>query len=75
LSALSAAGAAVESDDDDMKIPLPFIVVTTSTDTVVTCEMDERRHDVRFEFSDAFELSDDAEVMLRAALTAVMRPR
>ena len=38
-----------------------------NTDQAVSCEMDEPRHDVRFEFSDAFELTDDAEVLLNLA--------
>jgi len=34
--------------------------------------MDEPRHDVRFEFSDAFELTDDAEVLLGFGCSALL---
>jgi len=60
-----------DEDDDDVKIALPFIVITTSKDTAVACDMDEPRSSVKFEFSDAFEVHDDATVLGRLGLGTV----
>jgi hypothetical protein len=55
-------------DDAQTKLALPFIVITTGVDTMVQCEMTESRNEVSFQFSDTFEINDDAEVLKRLGL-------
>ncbi|CAM9614508.1 unnamed protein product, partial [Choristocarpus tenellus] len=52
---------------------MPFIVVSTSSNTVIQCEMAENRADVFFNFRQAcalhqFEIADDHEVLKRLGL-------
>jgi len=49
-------------------IPLPFIVVNTSNDAVIQCEMAPDRSDVMFDFSMPFEINDDNEILKRIGL-------
>mmetsp|Transcript_22345 Transcript_22345/g.29233 ORF Transcript_22345/g.29233 Transcript_22345/m.29233 type:complete len:379 (+) Transcript_22345:58-1194(+) len=54
-----------KSPDIHTKIPLPFIVISTSSNTIIQCEMSEDRSDVFFNFSAAFEIKDDNEILKR----------
>jgi len=54
-----------EESEMHTKIPLPFIVVSTSSSTIIQCEMSEDRSDVFFNFSAAFEIKDDNEILKR----------
>jgi len=53
---------------DQEKIPLPFIVVNTSSQTVIQCDMGPDRTDVFFNFSKPFEINDDNEILKRIGL-------
>lgn len=53
---------------DEGRIFLPFIVVNTSKDTVIQCEMSEDRQDIFFNFSQPFEINDDTEILRRLDL-------
>ncbi|KAJ0412827.1 hypothetical protein ATCC90586_002457 [Pythium insidiosum] len=53
---------------DEGRIFLPFIVVNTSKDTVIQCEMSEDRQDIFFNFSNPFEINDDTEILRRLEL-------
>ncbi|CAM9188364.1 unnamed protein product [Discosporangium mesarthrocarpum] len=57
-----------EPDDSGTKISMPFIVVNTSSNTVIQCEMAENRADVFFNFSHQFEIADDSEILKRLGL-------
>jgi hypothetical protein len=70
LSTESQAAAA-EGGGGGERLALPFIVVATSAGTEVSCEMSEDQRELFFEFSDAFEIHDDAEVMKRLGLNRV----
>ncbi|RHY22940.1 hypothetical protein DYB32_009353 [Aphanomyces invadans] len=50
------------------RIALPFILVNTSKDTVIQCEMSEDRQDIFFNFSGPFEINDDSEILKRMSL-------
>ena len=52
----------------ESRIALPFILVNTSKDTVIQCEMSEDRQDVFFNFSGPFEINDDSEILKRMEL-------
>ncbi|KDO26567.1 hypothetical protein SPRG_07971 [Saprolegnia parasitica CBS 223.65] len=52
----------------ESRIALPFILVNTSKDTVIQCEMSEDRQDVFFNFSGPFEINDDSEILKRMDL-------
>lgn len=47
---------------------LPFIVVNTSSNAVIQCEMNADRTDVMFDFSMPFEINDDIEILKRLGL-------
>ena len=47
------------------KIPLPFIVLNTSNEAVIQCEMCEKRTDAMFDFNMPFEINDDNEILKR----------
>mmetsp|Transcript_43653 Transcript_43653/g.64031 ORF Transcript_43653/g.64031 Transcript_43653/m.64031 type:complete len:371 (-) Transcript_43653:460-1572(-) len=53
------------------KIPLPFIVVNTSDQTVIQCEMGPDRVEVFFNFSKPFEINDDNEILKRLGLNKI----
>lgn len=59
------AAAALREDEEARKIPLPFIIINTGSQTVIQCEMTEDRSDVFFNFSAPFEINDDNEVLKR----------
>ncbi|RHY91568.1 hypothetical protein DYB37_004122 [Aphanomyces astaci] len=50
------------------RISLPFILVNTSKDTIIQCEMSEDRQDIFFNFSGPFEINDDSEILKRMNL-------
>lgn len=47
------------------RISLPFIAVSTASDTVIQCEMSEDRKDIFFNFSGPFEIYDETEILKR----------
>lgn len=47
------------------KILLPFIVLNTSNEAVIQCEMCEKRTDAMFDFNMPFEINDDNEILKR----------
>mmetsp|Transcript_11490 Transcript_11490/g.25758 ORF Transcript_11490/g.25758 Transcript_11490/m.25758 type:complete len:503 (+) Transcript_11490:95-1603(+) len=49
-------------------VPLPFIVVNTSSQAVIKCDMNPDRTDVMFDFSLPFEINDDNEILKRLQL-------
>lgn len=53
---------------EETKIPLPFIIINTSNQTVIRCEMAEDRGDIFFNFSAPFEIHDDNEILKRLNL-------
>ena len=53
---------------DENKIPLPFIVVNTSSKAVIQCEMNADRTEVMFDFNMPFEINDDNEILKRLGL-------
>eukprot|EP00636_Phaeomonas_parva_P008727 CAMPEP_0118855580 /NCGR_PEP_ID=MMETSP1163-20130328/3350_1 /TAXON_ID=124430 /ORGANISM="Phaeomonas parva, Strain CCMP2877" /LENGTH=439 /DNA_ID=CAMNT_0006788491 /DNA_START=120 /DNA_END=1440 /DNA_ORIENTATION=- len=50
------------------KLDLPFIIVTTSQQTMIQCEMAQNRESVFFNFDGAFEVHDDMEIIKRLDL-------
>ncbi|CAM9820198.1 unnamed protein product [Ectocarpus sp. 6 AP-2014] len=74
-AAAAAAGngaeCAEEQDAEEVaasKIFVPFIVVSSSHDTVIQCEMAENREDVFFNFSHEFQIADDNEILKRLGM-------
>eukprot|EP00752_Nemacystus_decipiens_P011019 g9792.t1 len=74
-AAAAAAGNGVEFEGDEdadevaaSKIFVPFIVVSSSNDTVIQCEMAENREDVFFNFSHEFQIADDNEILKRLGM-------
>jgi len=55
------------------KIPLPLIVVNTSSKAVVQCEMTADRTNVNFDFSLPFEINDDNQILKRLGLNYTSR--
>mmetsp|Transcript_17907 Transcript_17907/g.45476 ORF Transcript_17907/g.45476 Transcript_17907/m.45476 type:complete len:228 (-) Transcript_17907:850-1533(-) len=55
------------------RIQLPFVVVSTSKDAVIECEMAENQSDIFFNFDRPFELHDDTEVLKRLNLHMATR--
>lgn len=59
-------GSAPESDlSSASRVPLPFIIVNSKTDTVIDCEMAQDRQEVVFNFSQPFEIQDDNAILKR----------
>ncbi len=54
--ARAAPPAGSHEDEEQRKIPLPFIIINTHSQTVIQCEMTEDRSDVFFNFSAPFEI-------------------
>jgi len=52
----------------DNKIPLPFIVVNTSSEAVIQCNMSRDLTDVMFDFSRPFEINDDNTILKKLGL-------
>jgi transcription factor Dp-1 len=52
----------------DNKIPLPFIVVNTSSSAVIQCNMSRDLTDVMFDFTMPFEINDDNSILKRLCL-------
>lgn len=52
------------------RIQIPFIIVHTGLETVIDCMMTEDRTDIRFDFSQPFEIHDDNEILRRMELNA-----
>jgi len=64
----TSEGAPGSSSGNEEKIPVPFIVVNTSSQTVIQCEMGPDRTDVFFNFSKPFEINDDNEILKRLGM-------
>lgn len=77
VSACTPAPKAMSSSTSDAsseeKIHLPFIVVNTSKNTIIQCEMGTDRTDVFFNFSEPFEINDDNEILRRLGLQKASR--
>lgn len=56
------------NNEEDEKIPLPFLVVNTAENAVIQCEMNPDKTDVVFDFSMPFEINDDNEILKRLGL-------
>jgi hypothetical protein len=63
-----AGTGTTSSGSNEEKIPVPFIVVNTSSQTVIQCEMGPDRTDVFFNFSKPFEINDDNEILKRLGM-------
>ena len=53
------------SSQEETKIHLPFIIVSTNTSTLVECQMSEDRSDLFLNFSAPFEIHNQDEVLRR----------
>mmetsp|Transcript_29851 Transcript_29851/g.62798 ORF Transcript_29851/g.62798 Transcript_29851/m.62798 type:complete len:499 (-) Transcript_29851:18-1514(-) len=53
---------------EDVKIPLPFIVVNTHAKAEIECEMCPQETNVSFDFSHPFEINDDNEILKRLGM-------
>mmetsp|Transcript_22283 Transcript_22283/g.69623 ORF Transcript_22283/g.69623 Transcript_22283/m.69623 type:complete len:360 (+) Transcript_22283:97-1176(+) len=53
---------------DQSRVQLPFIIVNTSKQTVIDCEMAEDKRDIFFNFSNPFEIHDDNEILKRMGM-------
>ena len=60
--------ARVVDDKNDHKIPLPFIVVNTSSSAVIQCTMSRGLTDVMIDFSMPFEINDDNTILKRLGM-------
>jgi len=58
----------IKLDEQDEKIPLPFIVVNTAENAVIQCEMNQDKTDVMLDFNMPFEINDDNEILKRLGL-------
>jgi len=47
----------------ESRIPVPFIIVNTETETKINIEMSENQHDIFFNFSRPFEIHDYNEIL------------
>ena len=65
---LIARNSQCEEAPEETKIPLPFIIINTSNQTIIRCEMAEDRGDIFFNFSAPFEIHDDNEILKRLNL-------
>jgi len=54
--------------NENSTISLPFIVISTPSETVIQCEMSEDRADVFFNFSAPFEIYDDNAILQKLRL-------
>jgi len=50
------------------KIYLPFIIINTSADTVIECEVSENRDNYFFNFNNTFQIQDDPEILKRLGM-------
>lgn len=66
-------GQASKSLPDDLKIRLPFIVVSTDEKTIVECEMSEDRSDIFLNFTGPFQIHDDTEILKQLNLHQASR--
>jgi transcription factor Dp-1 len=57
-----------EAGTADEKIPLPFIVVNTSSSAVIQCDMSRDRTDVMFDFTMPFEINDDNTILKKMGM-------
>lgn len=64
----TGGGADTTAKKMDNKIPLPFIVVNTSSSAVIQCNMSRDLTDVMFDFSMPFEINDDNTILKRLGL-------
>jgi transcription factor Dp-1 len=55
-------------ETEDNVIPLPFIVINTSSQAVIQCHMSRDMTDVMFDFSKPFEINDDNTILKRLGL-------
>lgn len=60
--------ASANAAPEHSRVHLPFIIVNTSKQTVIDCEMAEDKHDIFFNFSMPFEIHDDNEILKRMGL-------
>ena len=65
---LIARNSQTQDAPEETRIPLPFIIINTSNQTVIRCEMAEDRGDIFFNFSAPFEIHDDNEILKRLNL-------
>jgi transcription factor Dp-1 len=63
---VSKEGKSGETKDN--VIPLPFIVINTSSQAVIQCHMSRDMTDVMFDFSKPFEINDDNTILKRLGL-------
>ena len=52
----------------DNKIPLPFIVINTSSAAIIQCNMSRDLTDVMFDFTLPFEINDDNTILKRLGM-------
>ena len=48
---------------DSLKVPLPFILVRTESNSVIECEVTDDRSAYFFNFSHPFEIDDDKRII------------
>lgn len=58
----------VSQQQSPESVSLPFIVVNTSNQTTINCEINPERTDVFFQFSKSFEINDDNKILKRLNL-------
>ncbi len=61
-------GKSYPNQTEDVKIPLPFIIVNTHAEAEIECEMCPRETNVSFDFSRPFEINDDNEILKRLGM-------
>ncbi|XP_074594132.1 transcription factor Dp-1-like [Brevipalpus obovatus] len=49
-------------------IQLPFIIISTDSETVINCSISNDKSEYQFNFDNAFEIHDDSEVLKRMGL-------
>jgi transcription factor Dp-1 len=57
-----------EQSVPEEKIPLPFIVVNTSSSAIIQCDMSRDRTDVMFDFSMPFEINADNTILKKMGM-------
>merc|ERR1712087_460517 len=60
--------ATKQPQQDNDKIPLPFIIVNSRKETVIDCGMAEDKQEIFFNFSAPFEIHDDNEILKRMSM-------
>mmetsp|Transcript_10619 Transcript_10619/g.39601 ORF Transcript_10619/g.39601 Transcript_10619/m.39601 type:complete len:403 (-) Transcript_10619:61-1269(-) len=64
LKALYERNKKAPQVEDHDKVKMPFIIVHTSKETIIECQMDTNATEVFFNFTEPFEIHNDSELLM-----------